>query len=95
MAYAVLGVCLVLVYQGYENAQPRLATEDQSKSVACDVDGNCVVREEKPREIRTTPVQRQYQWSTTTGPVIVTCRRDLIFFGAWKCTAAKGSFTMY
>lgn len=92
-AYSVLAVCGVLVYQGYENAQPRPFTEQIALNVACDAgDGNCSVRDDRPREIRTSPVQRQYQFSTTSGPVMVTCRRDLIFFGAWKCSAEAGSF---
>ncbi len=92
-AYSVLVVCGVLVYQGYENAQPRPATEQMALNTACDFDdGNCTVRDDRPREIRTNPVQRQYQFSTTQGPVIVTCRRDLLFFGAWTCTPVAGSF---
>lgn len=92
-AYAVLALCGVVVYLGYQNAQPEPYTEGLAVNVACDAeDGNCSVRDDRPREVRTSPVQRQYQFSTTQGPVIVTCRRDLIFVGPWNCTAESGSF---
>lgn len=93
VAYAVLAACLVLVYQGYQNARPEPFTEGLALNVACDAeDGNCSVRDDRPREVRTSPVKRQYQFSTTQGPVIVTCRRELLFFGSWNCTVKPGSF---
>ena len=64
------------------------ATEELSKSVACDVDSRCLINGERPREIRSDVLGRYYTWKTSVGRVEVTCRRELWFFGAWTCSAA-------
>lgn len=87
--YVVLGVCVVLAYQGYQNTSDPDATEPLAKSVACQVDSQCVLKGERPREIRSDVFGRYYDWKTTVGPVEVTCRRELLFFGEWACTSAK------
>lgn len=87
--YVVLGVCLLLAYQGYQNTSDPEATEDLAKSVACDVDSRCLLSSERPREIRSDVLGRYYTWKTSVGRVEVTCRRELWFFGGWTCSAAK------
>ncbi len=87
--YVVLGVCLLLAYQGYQNTSDPEATEPLAKAVACDVDSQCVLSGERPREIRSDVFGRYYEWRTTVGPVEITCRRALWFFGAWACVSAK------
>jgi len=87
--YVVLGVCLLLAYQGYQNTSNPEDTEALSKSVACDVDSRCLLEDERPREIRSDMFGRYYAWQTSVGKVDVTCRRELWFFGEWACTAQK------
>ncbi len=87
--YVVLGVCLLLAYQGYQNTANPESTEHLAESVACDVDSQCVLKEERPREIRSDIFGRYYTWKTSVGPVEITCRRELWFFGQWGCTSAK------
>lgn len=87
--YVVLGGCVLLAYQGYQNTNDPEATEGLAKSVACDVDSRCLLESERPREIRSDAVGRYYIWKTSVGRVEVTCRRALWFFGEWSCSAAK------
>lgn len=87
--YVVLGACLVLAYQGYQNTSDPEATEDLAQSVACDVDSRCVLEGERPAEIRSDVFGRYFTWRTTVGRVEITCRRELWFFGAWSCESAK------
>jgi len=87
--YVVLAVCLLLAYQGYQNTSDPGATESLAKSVVCEVDSQCVLKADRPREIRSDVLGRYYDWKTTVGPVEVTCRRALWFFGEWACSSAK------
>lgn len=86
--YVVLGVCLLLAYQGYQNTSNPEATEPLAEQVACDVDSRCVLKSERPSEIRSDLLGRYYTWRTSVGTVEITCRRELWFFGAWSCTSA-------
>lgn len=87
--YVVLAVCVLLSYQGYQNTLNPEATEHIAQGMACDVDPGCVIDGERPAEITTDVFGRHYQWRTSIGRVDTRCRRSMIFFGAWSCTAKK------
>ncbi len=86
--YVVLGICILLAYQGYQNTSDPESTEHIAKAVACDVDARCLLKQERPREIRSDVFGRYYNWKTTVGPVDITCRRKFVFFGSWSCESA-------
>jgi len=83
-----LAACLVISYQGWENAQLRADTELLSNEAAA-ADGAKVLRD-RPNFTRTDPVRRRYEWRTDQGQKVVTCSRDMIFFGEWSCDAVRG-----
>lgn len=91
VGYILLAASLVVGYQGFQNAREDPATETMARSVACDVAGSCVLKTERPSEIRTDVLGRRYQWRSTVGPIAVTCRRELVFFGNWRCSSTKGT----
>jgi hypothetical protein len=87
-AYVLAAVCLFITYQGYENSRLRPNTHDLSIQAAERISA---VDESRPREQRTDPVRRRYEWHTSIGPVVVTCQREFVFLGDWSCTAVQGS----
>ncbi|MEE9382483.1 MAG: hypothetical protein V3V08_03620 [Nannocystaceae bacterium] len=92
LSYVLFGGSLVVAYQAYENARLRPDTEHLARMTACTVDAACIVATEHPREERSGPMGRRYQWRTTVGSVLVKCERRYIFFGAWACEAERGTF---
>lgn len=91
VGYILLGLSLVIGYQGFQNARQDPATEAAARAVACDVDGGCVLQSQRPHTMRTDVIQRRYEWRSSVGPVHVVCRRELIFFGHWRCTPRRGT----
>ena len=94
ISYLIFAGCMVIAYQSYENSRLRPETEALSMRAACDVDGGCVVRDDHPYEQRSDPIRRRYEWRTTTGRVVVTCRRELVFFGEWECRSELGTLSV-
>lgn len=92
VGWVLLAISLFIAFEGYENAQVEVATEELARSVACDLEGGCVLRTERPREVRTDILQRRYAWSTNKGAVHVVCRRELLFAGTWSCVPYPGDF---
>lgn len=91
VGYILLGLSLFIAYQGYHTSQKAEGTQEMARSVACDVDSGCVLKDELPREIRTDVFQRRYEWRSSVGPVHVVCRREYVFLGAWSCEPKKGA----
>jgi hypothetical protein len=89
-AYALLAVAIVLSFQGWQNAQLTPAMTNLANSHACDLDSSCIVLDEQPRVARADVIRHRYEFKTTQGMVTVTCKRELVFFGDWACTAAEG-----
>lgn len=91
VGYILLAASLVVAYQGFQNTRADPSTEELAQSVACDVTGDCVLKNDRPSEVRTDVFQRRYQWRSTEGPIVVTCRRQYVFFGGWSCDPERGS----
>ena len=91
VGYILLGLSLFVAYQGYLNATPDPSMEETARTVACDLDPGCVLKSERPREIRADVFQRRYEWRSTMGPLHVVCRREYVFLGPWTCEPKKGS----
>jgi hypothetical protein len=99
-SYILLAVALFVGYQGFQNSRPQADTEELSRSHACDLDSSCIVvgvkshrrgsDESRPTSVRTDITQRRYEWETSLGSVVVTCKRAKIFLGSWSCTTEKG-----
>lgn len=94
-SYALLAVCAFLTYQSYENSRQRPETEELAKRIACDVDSQCILQSDRARFTRTDPIRRRYQFQSSVGPLLVTCKREMLWLGAWGCTSEKGSFLEY
>lgn len=94
-SYALLAAALFLTYQSYENSRQRPETEEYAKRVACDIDSNCILQADIPGETRTDPIRRRYEFRTSIGAVLVTCKRQMLWLGDWKCTSEKGGFLRY
>jgi hypothetical protein len=91
VGWILLGLSLVVAYQGFENSRQDPKVETLAGQVACDVDPGCVLASERPHTIRTDVVQHRYAWNSSIGPVHVVCRREFVFFGAWNCSPRLGS----
>jgi hypothetical protein len=87
VGWVLLALSLYVTYEGWRNSQPAQATEDASKLEACRGREGCTVQAERPSELRTDFFGRRYTWSTSAGPVVVSCARAWVFQGAWGCTA--------
>ena len=90
IGWILLGLSLVVAYQGYNNSRADPATEEMARQLVCPQGGACVRRGELPTEVRTDIVQRRYGFGTTVGPKHVLCRRAMIFFGKWSCEVRDG-----
>jgi hypothetical protein len=86
--YAVLAISLVIAYQAYVNSTLTPELQELSKDAAQTIS---TVDEDRPRMKRSDPIQQRYEWHTAVGPVLVQCRRDLVFFGDWTCVAEQGT----
>ena len=89
-AFALLGVALVVSVQGWRNAQLSSETAQLAKAHACDLDSSCIVLDEAPRVGKADVIRHIYEFETTQGMMLVTCKRELLFFGPWTCTVAEG-----
>lgn len=89
-AYVLLAAAIVISFQGWKNAQLTPATAALAKEHACDLDSSCIVLDEQPRVGRADVIRHRYEYKTTHGMMTVTCKRQLLFFGAWSCTTAEG-----
>jgi hypothetical protein len=90
VGYVLLAISLVVAFQGFQNVRNEASTEALAKAGACDVDSQCLLKDEEPDVVNTDVFQRRYQWRTTIGPVTSVCRRDWIFFGGWSCRSERG-----
>lgn len=91
--YIMLAGSIALVVVGYFNSRLPPEFEPVARDAACTVAGTCIVTRERPNAMRSDPIQRRYEFETTEGPVLVTCRREFLVAGGWKCAAQRGSFT--
>jgi hypothetical protein len=91
VSYAVLALSLFITWQSYENSRQRPETEAFAKQIACDVDSSCLLQTDHANVTRTDPIRRRYEYGTTVGPVLVTCKRSLLWLGDWSCAAERGS----
>lgn len=91
IGWVLLGVTLLVAVAGWRNTQPEPETETLSRASVCGTSKACVIMSDRPSVVRTDVIRRRYQWTTSEGPVVVTCRREYAFAGAWGCTAAPGT----
>lgn len=90
IGWVLLGLSLALVAVGYRNVQPEAATEELARRHACAGVSGCVVMTDRPGIVRTDFVRRRYQWTTSEGKVVVSCRRAQYVAGEWVCETAPG-----
>lgn len=90
IGWVLLGLSLLVVLAGYRNSQPQPETEALARSTAC-ADNKCTLMSDRATAVKTDFFRRRYQWTTSEGPVVTTCSRELIFAGTWTCAAAAGS----
>ncbi|RMG95837.1 MAG: hypothetical protein D6705_12770 [Deltaproteobacteria bacterium] len=93
-SYLLLAACIVVGYQGYENAREapaRAMGEGLAMQTACEIHPQCVVSA-GPTKITADITRRRYLYRTSHGLVVVTCTRDYVFFGDWSCTSERGTF---
>jgi len=91
IGWVLLGLSLLLVAAGYRNAQPEPATEDLARGLACAGSSGCVVMTDRPGIVRTDFVHRRYQWTTSEGKMVVSCRRAMYVTGEWVCETEPGN----
>jgi hypothetical protein len=91
VGYVLLAICLVIAYQGWGNVQNTEASEERARSMACEGTPDCVLIHREVMAFKADVINRRYQFDTSKGPITVTCRRDLFFFGAWTCIPAAGT----
>jgi len=81
---------MVVSYQAWDNGKITTASQARAKEHACDLDSSCIVLDDSPKLGKANAIKHEYEFSTTHGIMTVTCRRQLIFFGAWDCVPAEG-----
>ena len=89
-AVALLGLVSVLSIQGWRNAKLTPETAALAKDHACDLDSSCIVVDDVARMGKADVIRHVYEFKTTKGLMLVTCKRELYFFGAWSCSAEPG-----
>ena len=89
-AIVLLVVTAGLSYQAYENARLTVESMDLAKAHACDLDSSCIVTDAQPRVGKADVIRHRYEFNTTQGMMTVTCKRELVLFGAWQCTPERG-----
>ena len=77
-----------LIWQGYENSRMTKETLEMSRNEVCDQFGGCM--RAYPTKSKSDIIRRQYQWMTLNGPYVATCKRSMLFSGAWSCTSEAG-----
>jgi hypothetical protein len=90
VGWILLGLSLVITYQGLQNSRQDPALEAAARQVACDLEDGCELHSARPAKIETEFFQHRYEWPSSLGPVHVLCRRQAIFFGTWSCEPKKG-----
>lgn len=90
IAFALLAATCVISYQGWRNAKLSPETAALAKEHACDLDSSCIVTDDLARVGRADVIRHRYEYNTTHGVMTVTCKRELLFFGAWSCVTAEG-----
>jgi len=91
IGWVLLGITLVVAVIGWRNSQPEPETELLARKSVCTGDKPCVVMSDKPNVIKTDVAHRRYQWTTSEGPVVVTCKREYYLAGAWGCASEVGA----
>jgi hypothetical protein len=90
IGWVLLGLTLVIAVIGWRNAQPEPETETLARKSVCADAKACVVMSDRPSAVKTDVARRRYQWVTSEGPVVVSCKREYYLVGAWGCTAQPG-----
>ncbi|MBL4685071.1 MAG: hypothetical protein JKY37_10820 [Nannocystaceae bacterium] len=91
VGWILLAVCLVFTYQGWQTRSGIAETEGRARGVVCDVAQDCVLGSEQPRALMADFMARRYEFKTSIGPVTVTCAREYVVIGNFKCTPSVGS----
>lgn len=90
LGYLLLIISGFIAYQSYLNAQPDAITEGMAREAACAGKEGCKLSGDLPNVMKTDVTSRTYQWATSAGPVVVTCKREYVWFGEWSCAGAGG-----
>jgi hypothetical protein len=91
VGYVLLALCLVIAYQGWGNVKNTPDSEERARNAACLGVRDCFLTDKRVIAFQSDVLKRRYQFETSQGPITVTCRRELYFFGAWTCTSAAGT----
>ena len=90
VAVGLLALSGLLSYQAWKNAKLSVETMNLAHEHACDLDSSCIVLDDQPRVGKADVMRHRYEYKTTHGMMTVTCKRELIFFGAWQCSPQEG-----
>lgn len=90
LSFAIMIICAFVAFQSYSNSQPSPQIESMSRDTACGGAAGCEVKNERPNVLQTSIFERRYQWLTSNGNVVVTCKREYVWWGKWGCTSAPG-----
>lgn len=90
LSFAIFALCGVFAFLSYTNAQPSPQIKGLSRQTACGGAEGCVVKNDDPNVAMTSIFNHRYQWLTSNGNVVVTCKREYVFFGEWSCASAPG-----
>lgn len=66
-------------------AQENPSVQELSRQTACGPGSSCVVEGPVPHHVDRNPFRHRYEWASSTGPVVVDCRRALLWLGDWEC----------
>ncbi len=88
--FLLFSVCAGLSYQAWENGKLSSTTAALARQHACDADPTCMVTDDQPRLGQANAFTHRYEFMTTMGIKTLTCKRELLLFGAWHCTAKDG-----
>lgn len=90
ISIAIMIICGFIAFQSYSNAKAGPQVKPLSRESACAGVEGCEVKGDEPSVLMTSTFDHQYQWGTTKGSVVVTCKREYVFVGKWGCTSRPG-----
>ena len=86
----IFAIFAFIALQSYKNAQPSPQIEAMARSTACAGTYGCEVKGERPNVIQTSVMSRRFQFATSSGDMVVTCKREYVWLGEWSCSASAG-----
>lgn len=82
-----LGLGAVLTWNGYQMAGPNEALDVRAREIACRALATC--DDATSFETEVNAFRRRYTWDTSSGVVVVDCRRPYVLLGTPTCSADR------